>query len=183
MSPSLPFRLSLVLRSERYRRLDAHPTIRSRTDFFAAASVVTRVLAYSATPFMVALSGALERVNVSRAQLICGGRLYVAGSVESNTLDFVHYEQSLVQEALDRLRDTDPRGYSEQIRLANSAIARILRHRGPCASGAFTTFIAAAESCLVRLGHVIEFAAQSDREVLGEELARSARLRTETGTI
>lgn len=73
MSPRLSSRLSLLLRSERYRRLDSRPAIRSRTDFFAAASTVTRVLAYSgATPFLTALSGALERVNVSRAQLICG---------------------------------------------------------------------------------------------------------------
>ena len=58
------------LRSERYRRLDAQPDIRSRTAFFAAVSTLTRVLAYrGTTPFMVTLSDALERVNVWRAQL------------------------------------------------------------------------------------------------------------------
>jgi hypothetical protein len=55
MPPRLSFRLELLLRSERYRRLDAQPAIRSRTDLFAAASIVTRVLAYSGpTPFMAA---------------------------------------------------------------------------------------------------------------------------------
>lgn len=176
MSPTLPSRLSLLLRSERYRSLDFHPVIRSRTDFFAAASTVTRVLAYSgATPFLIALSDALERVNVSRARLICGGRLYATGSVERNTLDFVRYEQILVQQWLDRLRGSNPREYSQQIRFANGAIAHGLGRRAACVSGAVAIFVRAGESCLARLGRAIEFAAQADREMLGVELARSAR--------
>jgi hypothetical protein len=176
MPASLALRLSLLLRSERYRRLDAQPAIRSRTDFFAAASIVTRVLAYSGTtPFMVALSEALERVNVYRAGMIRDGLLYVSGSVERNTQDFVRYEQALVQAALDRLRGSDPHGYHEQIRLANGAIARVLRRRAACASSALATFVQGAERCLTRLGRTIEFSAQSDREALGEELAHSAR--------
>lgn len=176
MSPSLSSRLSLLLRSERYRCLDIQPAIRSRTDFFAAASTVTRVLAYGgATPFLVALSDALERVNVSRARQICGGRLYTTGSVERNTLDFVRYEQMLVQQWLDRLRGSHPREYSQQIRFANSAMARALGRRAACVSGAVAIFVRAGESCLARLGRAIEFSAQSDREMLGVELARSAR--------
>ncbi|HJS88708.1 MAG TPA: hypothetical protein VJ738_01950 [Steroidobacteraceae bacterium] len=176
MSPSLSLRVSLLLRSERYRRLDAQPEIRARTDFFAAAAIVTRALAYSgATPFMLALSDALEGVNVCRAHLIRSGCLYVTGSVERNTRDFIRYEQALVQAALDHLRGSDPRGYSEQIRVANGAIARALRPGAGCASNALTTFARAAECCLARLGRAIEFATQSDREALGEELARSAR--------
>jgi hypothetical protein len=180
MSPSLPFRLSLLLRSERYRLLDAEPAIRARTDFFAAASIVTRVLAYSGpTRFMLTLSDRLERVNLYRAELIHRGALYATGSVERNTVDFVRYEQSLVQEALDRLRGGDPGGYAEQVRIANSAIARALRRRAACASSAAATFVRAAESCLERLGRSIEFSIRSDREILGEELARSARRRPE----
>lgn len=176
MSADLSPRLALLWRAERYRRLDAQPDIRSRTAFFAAASTVTRVLAYSGTtPFMVTLSDALERANVSRARLIRAGCLYLTGSVEHNTLDFVRFEQARVQEALERLRGSDPYGYSEQIRLANSAIARALRRRAGCASSALATFVRAAQCCLVRLGRGIEFAIQSDREALGEELARSAR--------
>lgn len=178
MPASLSLRLSLLLRSERYRRLDAQPAIRSRTDFFAAASVVTRVLAYSGpTPFMVALSDALERVNVARARLICSGLLYVSGSVERNTQDFVRYEQALVQEALDRLRGSDPHGYLEQIRLANTAISHALMRRRGCASSALATFVRAADRCLARLGRAIEFSAQSDREALGMELAATASRR------
>jgi hypothetical protein len=151
--------------------------IRSRTDFFAAATVVTRVLAFGgATAFMVALSDTLERVNLSRAQLICSGALYATGNVERNTLDFVRYEQALVQESLERLRRSDPYGYAEQMRIANSAIARALRRRAAYASSALATFVRAAESCLLRLGRGIDFSMQSDRETLGEELARSARV-------
>lgn len=176
MSPSLSSRLSLLLRSERYRCLDIHPLIRTRTDFFAAACTVTRVLAYGgATPFLLALSDALERVNVSRARLICGGRLYSTGSVERNTLDFVRYEQILVQQWLERLRSSHPGEYSQQIRFANSAIAHALGRRAACASGTLAIFVRAGESCLARLGRAIEFSAQEDREMLGVELARSAR--------
>jgi hypothetical protein len=176
MSADLSPRLSLLLRAQRYRRLDAQPDIRSRTAFFAAASTVTRVLAYSGTtPFMVTLSDALERANVSRVQLIRNGGLYLTGSIERNTRDFVRFEQALVQQALDRLRGSDPYGYAEQIRLANSAIDRALRRRSGCASSALAIFVRAAQCCLARLGRGIEFAIQSDREALGEELARSAR--------
>lgn len=175
----LQLRLSFLLRAERYRRLDAEPAIRARTDFFAAASIVTRLLAYGgATPFMVALSDVLERANISRARLICSGLLYRSGSIERNTRDFVQYEQALVQAALDHLRCSDPRGYSEQIHMANSAIARVLSPRSTHASSAVATFIRAAESCLARLGRAIEFSLQSDREALGEEIARSARGQT-----
>ena len=164
------------MRSRRYRCLDAQPAIRARTDFFAAAAIVTRVLAYSgATPFMAALSNTLESVNVHRAKLICSGQLYATGSIECNTRDFVCYEQVLVQEALDRLRWTDPHAYAEQVRIANGALARVLRPRAACASGALAAFVCAAECCLVIIGRAIEFSAQSDRETLGEELARSAR--------
>ena len=176
MPRSLPFRPSLLLRSERYRRLDADPLIRSRTSFFAAASVVTRVLAYSgATPFMLTLSDALERANMARARQICTGLLYAGGSVERNTLDFVQYEQGLVQEALERLRRSDPTVHSEQIRIANRAIDRALRHRTACAFSALETFTQAAQACLARLGRTFEFSAQCDREALGQEIARSAR--------
>jgi hypothetical protein len=176
MSPAISSRCSLLLRSERYRRLDAEAAIRARTDFFAAASIVTRVLALSgATPFMAALSETLERENVARARLICGGALYLTGSVERNTLDFIRFEQALVQHALDRLRGRDPQGYSAQIRIANHAIARALDPPAgrPCL--AIGAFVRAARSCLCRLGRAIEFSLQSDRETLGEELARSAR--------
>jgi hypothetical protein len=101
--------------------------------------------------------------------------LSASGSVERNTRDFVRYEQTLVQEALERLRSSDPRGYCEQIRIANTAIARVLKPRAGCACGALATFVRAAQSCLARLGRTIEFSAQADREALGEELARSAR--------
>lgn len=127
---------------------------------------------------MVALSDALERVNVARAGLICSGLLYRSGSVERNTRDFVRYEQALVQEALDRLRGSDPHGYLEQIRLANGAITRSLMRRTACASSALSTFAQAAERCLARLGRAIEFSAQSDREALGMELAVMASRRS-----
>ncbi|HLJ22154.1 MAG TPA: hypothetical protein VKU84_18245, partial [Stellaceae bacterium] len=88
MAAQPALQLAFLLRSERYRRLDEKPSIRSRTDFFAAAATVTRMLAYGrATPFLGVLSEALETVNVARAQQIDCGLIYSSSSVESNTVD------------------------------------------------------------------------------------------------
>jgi hypothetical protein len=114
-------------------------------------------------------------VNSSRAQLICRGLLYGSGSIERNTIDFIRYEQILVQKALDGLCRTDPGAYAQQIRHADNAIAHILQRRELCASSALATFVRATDACLARLGRMLEFSRQADREALGEALARSAR--------
>ena len=168
---------ALVLRAERYRRLHAQPSIRRRTDFFAAAATVTRVLAYGgATPFLGELSELLEAVNLTRAGQIDRGVLYAGGSVEANTADFVHYEQCIVQQALERLRSRNSRGYADQIRLANAALAFALRTGLLWGWGACAVFATAVRRCGPELGRGIEFADQAHREALGLEIARAYRI-------
>ena len=177
MAAQPALQLALLLRSERYRRLDATPSIRLRTDFFAAAATVTRMLAYGgATPFLGALSEALETFNLARAGQIERGLIYPSGSVESNTVDFVHHEQCIVQEALERLRLSSPRNYAAQIASANAAITFAWRARAACSAGTWAIFTRAAHRCRARLNRGIEFALQTDREALGVEIARGHRV-------
>lgn len=163
-------------RAERYRRLDARPSIRGRTDFFAAAATVTRVLAYGgATPFLADLSASLESANLLRARQIDRGLLYAGGSIEINTADFVHYEQCIVQQALERLRSRDSRRYTEQIRWANAALTFAMQAGLHWGWGACALFAHAVRGCRPKLGRGIEFADQTHREILGIEIARAHR--------
>jgi len=163
-------------RAERYRRLDARPSIRGRTDFFAAAATVTRVLAYGGvTPFLADLSELLEAVNLSRAAQIDRGLLYAGGSIESNTADFVHYEQCVVEHALERLRSRDAHRYAEQIRWANAALTFAMQAGVHWGWGACALFARAVRCCGPKLGRGIEFADQTYREALGVEIARAHR--------
>ena len=78
--------LSIYRRSQRYMRLHAEPSISRRTSFFAAAAVVTRVLAWHRlSGFLLQLSAVLEQANARRAQLTRVGMLYTEGTLESNT--------------------------------------------------------------------------------------------------
>jgi hypothetical protein len=115
---------TFLQRSLRYERLHADPRIACKTDFFAAATLVTRSLAHAIpTRFLGRLSALLERENWRRAQEILCGRLYETGRIELNTADFIRYEQALVQAQLDGLRRTDPRRYLREIHRANTQLA------------------------------------------------------------
>ena len=165
---------ALLLRSRRYQSWHADPRIALRTHFFAAAAVVTRVLAGQLllSRFLRELSGTLEVENALRARRIRAGTLYAAGPVDGNTLDFVCHEQAIVQAHLDRLRRCAPRRYSREISAANRALS-LARSR---------TFQAVADRCFAgaayeaarRLGGALDFADRHCREVLGTQIARWA---------
>ena len=166
--------LALLLRSWRYQCWHADPRICLRTHFFAAAAVVTRVLARGPilSGFLFQLSATLEAENALRARSICVGALYATGAVESNTLDFVQHEQSIVQVHLDRLRRDAPHRYVREIRRANEAL-ELLRWRG--LSGlADRCLVRAAEDARGSVGGRLDFAEQQCREVLGVQIARHA---------
>src|SRR5690349_10664076 len=96
-------------RLQRYRRIAADPLVASRTAFFTAAVIVTRALATRDQPaFLAALGARLEVANLRRARDIRAGKLYRAGSVRANTVDFIRFEQALVQAELDALLARDP---------------------------------------------------------------------------
>jgi hypothetical protein len=164
--------LSLILRARRYQRWHSEPEISTRTSFYAAAAIVTRVLArYAFSRFLIELGATLERVNSTRAAEIRSGLLYPQGSVETNTSDFVRYEQGVVQAHLEQLRRSAPRRYSREMWLANRAFD--LLHINSLTSFVNPCFVHAAHDA-VRLAGPLDFAEQSCREILGRQIALRA---------
>jgi hypothetical protein len=135
-------------RARRYQRWHEHPGIGRRTSFFAAAAIVNRALARHAlsSPFLLDLGAALERVNTLRALEILAGRRYQEGSVESNTLDFIRFEQAIVQAHLDGLRRSSERCYRREIRAINTLLGA-LRY-GVIRALANRCFVSAADETL-----------------------------------
>ncbi len=161
------------LRSRRYGSLHADPAIACRTQFFAAAALVTATLALiGPSRFFRDLSGELEAANMLRAAEIRARRIYRDGAVESNTMDFISYEQTLVQAALDSLQARHPRLYRREVQLANfllNALNRTVPRRF-----LRSTFARAVRATSAELGADIDFARQSHREMLGLQLARAS---------
>lgn len=168
------FRVSIFFRrSRRYESLHADPAIARRTQFFAAASLVTGALALVApSRFLCDLSERLEDANMVRAREIRARRLYHEEAIEQNTADFIHFEQTLAQAALDSLRTRHPKLYRREIELANfllNALNRALaRHLLRSA------FARAVRAVIAELGADIDFARQQHREMLGLQLARAS---------
>ncbi len=162
---------SFFLRSRRYESIHADPVIAGKTRFFAAASLVTGALALiGPSRFLRELSAMLEVANLLRAQEIRARRIYHEDSVEQNTADFIRYEQTLVQAALDSLRSRHPERYRREVDLANFLLnalngrltRRVLR----------SAFARAVRAAIHELGSDIDFARQRHREMLGLQLTR-----------
>ena len=150
--------------------VQADPAIARRTEFFAAASLVTGALALAApSRFFRDLSGMLEAANMARAHGIRTRALYHDGPIEKNTADFIHYEQGLVQTALEALRCRKPELYRREVDVANfllntlnCAVLRCLLR---------SSFARAVRAATAELGGTIDFARQDHREALGMQLA------------
>jgi len=156
-------------RSYRYEKVNADRSVASRTSFFGAAAIVTSALGgWPQSDFMRRLSASLEKANMTRANQIRAGKLYSGGTVRENTADFVHFEQGLVQTALDKFQRDDPDRYVAEIQSASSMLngpfGRLARATDP-------TFARAAAATRKALGRDIDFGSQSDREALGNAVA------------
>jgi hypothetical protein len=115
------------------------------------------------------LSSTLETANMARADQIRAGALYASGTIRQNTADFVHFEQTIVQTALDGLKAADPAQYGAEIQKANSSL------NGPFSKLARATdpiFARAATATRKELGRDIDFEKQGDREALGNNVAK-----------
>jgi hypothetical protein len=168
-------RSAAYARERRYRRIAADPVIAARTRFFSAAAVVTKALATRDLPaFFTRLGATLEVANVRRAREIKAGTLYRAGSVQGNTADFVHFEQSLVEAELDRLRAQDPRAHEEVVACANVQIARATQGLARWVNREFARAVLATRR---QLGREIDFGRRGDRELLGNAIALESQPR------
>ena len=167
--------LDLAPRSRRYLHLHTDPTISCRTNFFAAAAIVTRVLSLRGpSAFVLELSATLEEANASRARLIRTGELYADGTIEGNTRDFVRFEQGLVQQHLEKLRQCSPRDYLSEIGGMNAAF-ELLRFK-PLRNLVERCFVRAVEETIACLGAPIDVAQRACREALGVHIAEQAGL-------
>lgn len=162
-------------RSLHYRALAEDPTIAVCAPFFAAAHVVTSVLALShTTEFIAGLSRDLQAVNDERAQRVRARRAHVRGDWQSHTARFVYLEQQHVQRALDRLRARSPAQCLNEILFMNRNIRR--------ASLWPTRLLSPAHAALYRSIHATrsvlhawpDFAQQRHRELLGLHISFTA---------
>jgi hypothetical protein len=161
--------LQLFLRARRYNALHADPRISSRTDFFAAAALVTCAIGrLGPCRFLWRLSSVLEQANLQRAAAIRSGSLYAHGTVGHNTEDFIRVEQSLVQMQLECLRIGDAGQYVRVIATVDRGLARL-------APGRATRWIdprfANAVSFAQREAGKPDFASQAFRELVGRHVA------------
>ena len=159
-------------RSRVYAAVDADPRVSSKTSVFAAASIVTNALGGAPqSDFQHNLSADLEKSNLDRANEIRAGTRYGTGSIEEHNRDFVHFEQSRVQTALNGLQASDPAGYKSNVDAANSVLNGSLGLLAKLTDSSFSTAVAATRASL---GHSIDFSSQKDREALGNTIAAAA---------
>jgi hypothetical protein len=157
------------VRSLGYEYLNRDPRISSKTNFFAAASIVTNVLGtLGQSEFMIDVSRKLESLNIGRAAGIISGRISASGSIAANTAEFVHFEQSEFQTMLNELRARNSQEYDKTIADSNTAI----NDRAPY--GLDRNFASAVRATQKALGRDIDSASQSDREALGNAVAAEA---------
>jgi hypothetical protein len=164
---------AMLARERRYRGIAADPAIAARTYFFAAAVIVTRALATrEQLPFLAMLGAKLEVANLRRAREIRAGILYRNGSAQANTADFIHFEQALVQAELETLRGHDLRAYEEVVACANAQIAGATRGFARWINRRFARAVLTARE---KIGRDIDFALRTDRELLGNAIARESQ--------
>ncbi len=172
MCERLQTRLEFERRAMRYAQLDRDPRIHVRTRFFEAASAVTRVIGGGyPSRFMARLSAALEIANTQRAARIGEGRLYAGGCGRSNTIDFIRFEQGLVQRTLEALRVEHPVQYAAEVDTADRDFARISAWCSRFRSDAHGRLHFALRSARETLGRAPQFARQGDREAIGIAVA------------
>ncbi|MEO8397506.1 MAG: RHS repeat-associated core domain-containing protein, partial [Chloroflexota bacterium] len=164
-------------RSQLYANWDADPAISAHTRFFGAASLTTEALgsldAFGAglfasrdvRNFLSSVSVQLESGNRSQLGAIRSGAL---GSGAAADARMVHFEQGIVQQRLDALRETNPDLYGETISTVNSSL------NGPAAQ-VDRNYAGVLSTVRDQLGRNIDFGRRSDREAIGNALAREVR--------
>jgi hypothetical protein len=161
-----------LFKSGVYAAVNADDRVSSKTSFFAAAAIVTNTLGGAPqSDFEHKLSADLEKANLDRANEIRAGTRYATGSIEEHNRDFVNFEQSHVQAALDGLQASNPQGYKSEVDAANAALNGPISSLAKATDPAFASAVAATRASL---GHAINFASQKDREALGNTIAAAA---------
>jgi len=161
---------ALLQRSDRYRALALDPHICSRTLFFHAAHIVTRMLSFgSPTPFIAGLSATLEEINLAYAQRL--RRHASALSLAEATRKFVELEQRHVENALRHLWQSSPAAAAEEVARMNRDLQRVASQGVVLFSPTYRIFHHALQNTRRGLGRLPDFGSQQHRQALGLEIA------------
>lgn len=170
--------------ASRYSAYDRYRRNRRYTNFFAAAAAVSDNFGSFDLMFGVprlftsqntrahfrAINAKVRGVNDRIASQMRSGTFRSRGSIEANDRALVNIEQSAVQGYLDDLSASSPDQYNDLISNVNS----LLNGDGGVGKGASGILdprvAAAADRTREALGRDIDYANQSDREMLGNEL-------------
>ena len=174
-------------RAAEYRMFDANPAINSRTRFFGAAAMVSNSLgdvdAWSLIVRPVGISSqtgsilegigrTLQAFNEGESHLVASGAL---GSGPALDRQLVHNEQTVVQGALNGLKESDSKGYDKAIGEINTALnglaSKGLQELAP-SDRMYASILAGVRK---DLGRNIDFAKQGDREAIGNAVAQALR--------
>jgi len=183
--PGLNYSSPLCVRSRHYLSIAKQNDVAQRTTFFTAAAVVTNALATQdiwgfqgsaflqvhkkTAQFLKSTSDALENHNMKR---LSGLLDQPAGNVEENDNNFVHEEQTIVQDRLNSLAADSPSEYRSLIGNVNNtlntptALAKVF---GNSVLGGIISQVRSG------LGRDIDFAKQGDREAIGRALTKYVR--------
>jgi len=161
-------------RSFRYKLFAQEDWTTQRTNFFAAAAAVTSALASNVAfleskdekVFMEHLSSQLETANYEHLSTLS------TRNAAENDKAFVHFEQTNVQTSLDALKKSNPELYKSLIKDTDAGLK---------SAGSFSLidpmdriFFHALSETKKQLGRDVDFANQSDREVLGNNEVSAA---------
>ncbi len=108
---------------------------------------------------------------MARAEAIRSGGLYGTDSVIRNTIDFVSFEQALVEQALRDLRARSKEDYRREVELADAALSSMAGGSGCVSLGSLRLLRTAILTARDRCGRLPSFESQLDREAIGVALA------------
>jgi RHS repeat-associated protein len=166
-----------------YRNYDRHRGIRSQTNFFRAAELVSDsfgsawilgsnfVLDRSTRQHLSNINWMLRGKNTDAAQQMAGGTWRGHGSIEANDNAMVHFEQSAVQDYLDGMdagvRDAFVSDMNDFLNTDHPGV-RFGRALDPMVSDSI-------RAVREELGGDIDFANQEHREMIGREVVSRVR--------
>ncbi len=121
------------------------------------------------------ISAMLEPINTREFQRIRNGEVALRGEALDRRM--VNLEQTAVQGYLDNLKKTDPKAYENLVSVSNRLLSPTATERFIVEQGSAwdTIYLGILDGVREDLGRPIDFARQSDREVIGNAVASYIR--------
>ncbi len=174
-------------RAAEYAQIDADPEIRSKTRFFAAASMVSNALGDAdawkpgtllagmrsdARGVLEGIGQNLQDLNAKELPLIANGSM---GSGEALDRTLVTKEQDAVTGILGNIKAADPTRYDKVLGEINTSLNGLASKGLMLIAPSDRAYASVLSGVRNDLGRDINFEKQSDREAIGNALIKSAR--------